>query len=372
METYRLSSKLVENNKEYIIQTINDVSQGTVSSEVFVDGMLTDSVKLPHPEQIKPEEVLSLVKSTHDDKKKEMEVLLKAYRQALDSANPEMMFHLGQAFLHKRFFAEACELFRNAVALNPDYHEAYNLLGQAHLTMGDIDNALQAALKAVTMRPEYADYRNSLGEVFLASKDFKKAVTEFDRAMAINLYYGDAYFNSGLALILNAIHNASTELFANFVSKSTDYFNKASLIYPAYRTSAFEKGLEALKAHDLKKAFELLKKVRETKKEFHRRRYASYYMKYALFPTTVNEKVIQERIDFLNNEISKNPTYVDLYVELSHCYLEQSRLLWKKGIEQYRKSLEINPALTRLTAYIEDAEKAYEEICRVTKGTGNI
>ena len=175
METYRLNSRVVENDKEYVIQTTNDVSLGSVSSEVYVNGTLADVTKLPHPEQAKPEEVLSLVKSAHGDKKAEIETPLKAHRQAMESANPETTYHLGLAFFYKRFYNEARDLFSAAVHLNSDYAEAYNFLGQAELALGSIDRAVAAAETAVAKRPEYADYRNNLGETYLSAQALEKA-----------------------------------------------------------------------------------------------------------------------------------------------------------------------------------------------------
>ncbi len=367
METYRLNSKLVDNDKEYVIKTSNDVSLGAVASEVYVNGALADTIVFPHPEQIRPEEVLSMVKSTHGEKKKEIETLLSAYRHTKSDGNPEMMYHLGLAFFYKRFYAEAKDLFEQALQLNPEYHEAVSFLAQVELAYGNVQAALKLAQSAVGFRAEYADYRNILGEAFMAARMYRQATLEFERAIGINLYYSDAYFNYGLTLILNALERENTELFANFLSKSQDYFTKATLIYPDYKTALYESGLEALRAHDLKRAHALLLQVREEKKEQHRRKFAPYYMKYALHPQWATERVVQDRIRFLQNEIGKNPTYVDLYAELARCYLEQGRIFWKKGIDQYRKTVEINPALSRVNSYVDESEKVYESISRLVK-----
>ncbi len=367
METYRLNSRLVENDKEYLIQTTNDAGLGSVSSEVFVNGSLADSVRLPHPERIKPEEVLSLVKATHSEKKDEVESLLKAYREVMVSGSPEMMYHLGVAFFYKRFFGEARDLFASASGLNTGYHEAFNILGQAELALGNADNAVLAAEEAVRLKPQYADYRNNLGEALMAARDLKRAQEEFDKAIEVNLYYSDAYFNYGLAVSLEALDDKNAVVKPNLVSRAVDYFTKASLTCGDYKTGAFERGLEALKIQEVKQAFKLLRDVRQEKKIQHGRRYAPYHMKYALCPEWITEKAVEERIGFLQSEISKNPAYVDLYVELSRCYLEQAKILWKKGIDTYKKTLEINPHLNKLTAYLDEAEDAYENIDQVIR-----
>ena len=362
METYRLNSRLVENNKEYLIQTTNDAGLGSVSSEVFVNGRLADSVSLPHPERIKPEEVLSLVKATHGEKKDEVESFLKAYREVMVSGSSEMMYHLGVAFFYKCFYGEARDLFAAAVGLNAGYHEAFNILGQAELALGEAGKAVLAAEEAVRLKQQYADYRNNLGEALMATRNLKRAQEEFDRAIEENLYYSDAYFNYGLVVSLEALDDKNTTVKPNLISRAVDYFTKASLTCGDYRTGAFERGLEALKAQDVKQAFKLLREVRQEKKLQHGRRYAPYHMKYALYPQWITEKAVEERIGFLQNEISKNPTYVDLYIELSRCYLEHARILWKKGIDNYKKTLEINPHLDNLNAYLNEAEDAYESL----------
>jgi hypothetical protein len=76
METYRLSSKLKEKDREYLIQTANDSNVGTVATVIYVDGVLTETVNCPHPADVQPQEVLSLVKMTHNEKKQEIETLL--------------------------------------------------------------------------------------------------------------------------------------------------------------------------------------------------------------------------------------------------------------------------------------------------------
>ncbi|MEW6412993.1 MAG: tetratricopeptide repeat protein [Candidatus Zixiibacteriota bacterium] len=367
METYRLNSKLVDDSKEYLIQTTNDVSLGSISSEVYVDGLLADVVNLPHPEQIKPEEVLALVQTTHDEKKREIETLLKAYHEALESANAEMMYHMGLAFFYRRFYGEAQSLFTTAIGLNESYHEAYNLLGQTELALGNVEASSKAVRSAVELRPQYADYRNNFGEALMASMALKEAQQQFEKAIEINLYYSDAYFNLGLALIRQSMEIGMRQMAPNLTAKANDYFNKASLIYPDYKTAVFERGLTALKAGDTRQAFALLRKVREEKKEAHARRYAPYYMRYALYPQWINEKAIEDRISFLQREIGKNPTYVDLYVELSRCYLEHARMTWKKGVEQYKKTLDINPGLTKLAAHLQEAEDTYDRINEAVK-----
>jgi tetratricopeptide (TPR) repeat protein len=363
METYRLKSKLVENDKEFVIQTINDVNQGEISSTVYVNQQQLERTGWPYPQGITPEEVLSLVKMTHGEKKKELETLLENYRKVISGHDPEMMYHLGVAFYYKRLYNEAEELLRSAVALDPDHHQAYNYLGMTQHALNKPAEAVEACRHAVQKCPGYADYRNNLGEALLSNRSCHDAIKEFEEAVRINLYYADAYLNLGLAHTLQALVEGEKHPPADTIRRATDYFKKASLICTDYDPSVFNEGLQALQEADFRRAFSIFHRLRENKKEKHRREFAAFYVKLAMHPEFVTEEVINDRIRFLEAEITKNPTYIDLYAELGRCLLERAKFSWHRGLEQYRKALDLNPSLTKARYCCDEAEKEYENIC---------
>ncbi len=362
METYHLKSKLVENDKEFVIQTNNDANLGAILSTVYVDGQVTEKVKCPHPQGINPEELLSLVKLTHQDQKREIETLLDAYRKASAGTNGDMMYHLGVAFFYKRLYEEARQLFQAAVALNRDHHQAFNYLGMTQSALNMVVEAIESCSIAVEKRPAYADYRNNLGEALLANSSCRRAIRELEEAIRINLYYADAYFNLGLAYVLDALNTEGTAPRADLPAKAADCFKKASVIYPDYEAGLMDQATTALHQSDLKRAFSGFLKVREAKKERHRREFATFYMKFVTYPDWASEEVIGDRIRFLQAEIEKNPTYVDLYTELARCYLEYAKLSWQEGLRQYKKTLQINPSLSRAQLCHDKVEREYENM----------
>ena len=362
METYRVNSKLRENNKEYLIQTANDANLGLVETTIYIDGVPAESASCPHPEDIKPQEVMSLVNITHGEKKKEIEHLLQSYHTVMQGGSPEAMFHLGTAFLYKGFCHEARDLFLAATAANKEYHQAYNQLCITEQVMGNIARAIESGSRAVELRPKYADYRNALGEAYLSDDSPRKALTEFEEAIRINLYYGDAYFNLGLAKLLLLLKQGRLTNPEEELAGITDCLYKASLITPGYKGQAFDEGMKALKRRDLETALRALKVIREAKKEKHRQEFAGFYMKLILFPQLSSEQAVRDRIDFLKGEITKNPSYVDLQAELGRCYLEMSRMTWQRGVEQYRKTAELGPTLTEIQSALDTAERVHETI----------
>jgi tetratricopeptide (TPR) repeat protein len=362
METYRVSSKVRDHDREYLIQTTNDPHLGAVATTVYVNGVQKETTNCPHPGGVAAQEILSLVKLTHGEKKSEIEHLLKAYRNALDNGSPDGLHHLGTAFFYKGFLEEALELFSSAVAGKPDYHEAFNYLGLTEMTLGRIDQAIQSLSRAVELRPAFADYRNNLGEAYLANNVPKRAVLEFEQSISINMYYADAYLNLGLAHLQQELNHPAQENASAARARIADCFRKAALIYGGYNTPQYDEGLAAVAQMDLPRAMAIFKRIRETKKENHRREFSGFYMKFVMFPDLVSGKVVTDRIEFLKAEISKNPHYVDLHAELAHCYLEQARLAWQEAIEQFRKSAEINPGLPKVRVALDVTEKIYSSI----------
>jgi tetratricopeptide (TPR) repeat protein len=357
MEAYCLNSKLVDNNKEYTVKTTNNVQSGTVSSEVFVNGDLADTIKFPTPEHIDQDEIEAFIELTHLNKKKELELLLSAYHHTLNSKKPKMLYHLGLAFYYKRFYVEALDLFKRTLKCDSEFNNGYKYLSMTHLKLGNNRDAMKAAEKAIFLKPEYADYRNCLGEVFLANGKYEDALDEFKKATEINLYYGDAYFNLGLTNVLVAQKIEDTNI-SKLINSALDYFKKALMTDPEYNLELVDKGQKALESSDLIGAYDIFTQAKYENKERKRYKTAPLHMKYVIHPDLVTEGIVSDRISYLKKEIKHNPSYVDLYSELATCYLNQSILNWRKGIDLFKQALEIKPELTKFDDYAEEAKKA--------------
>lgn len=357
-----LSSKLLENQREFTIQTTADSTNGVIRSTVYVDGIPVETFNVPHTIDSSEDEVLSLVEQTHKERKKELEDLLAFYQKAMNRVRPDEMYHLGTAFFQRRLYHEARDLFVAVLRIDHDYHQAQLYLGRTELELGDTDKAISCCKAAVAEKPDYADYHNGLGECYLLANNCTEAINEFTKAIEINLYYGEAYFNLGLALVLNGIISQDKSLFANILSKATDHFKKAAIIDSSYQGPAFDSGLSALAASDLQEAWDIFSKLRLNRKEGRRRETAAYFMKSVAFVDQASLVTITDRINFLKGELSKNPTFVDRQAELARNYLELARLAWQNGIEQYQRTHEMNRSLKSLPRNLKTAGKLYESL----------
>ena len=75
----------------------------------------------------------------------------------------------------QKMFKRALERVENAVALDPKYHEAWNLLGYSARKLNDYDKAFMAYEKCLEIKPDYAPAREYLGEARLEKGDVAKA-----------------------------------------------------------------------------------------------------------------------------------------------------------------------------------------------------
>ncbi len=355
MESYRLKSKVLVNEREYLIQTVNDSGQGSVVSSLFVDGEILEISRQAHDDGLSEEAVLKLVKETHDLKKSELEQLLSMYEKTRNSGDADLMLNLGIAFYYKRILDEARQLFTTILELKPDYHQAANYLGLTCLELADHESATKAFSLAVELRPGYADYHNNYGEALLEAGFCQRAVEELQASLKLNIYYADAYFNLAVAYLVNAIKREDFDMYSNLKEKTNDLFNRAALISPEYKTVQFDEAREVFNKNDLPRALNLFRAVRTQKRESNRQKFSGFYLRFLLKSDWVAEKTLNERVAYLKEEIAKNPNYVDLHHELALCYLQQSQMCWKKGMDEFREAVEMNPRLNKAQRGLDQA-----------------
>ncbi len=362
METYQLKSKLVESNREYLIRTSNDATVSAISSEVFVNGELAESIKHLHPEEFTEDDVIALLKQSHKEKKKEIENLMAAFQAAMKDNNPESLVQLGITFYCMQYLPEAEELFRNALKSKPEYDKAQYYLSKTYIDWGYSEKAVSYARMAVEKCPTYADYHNNLGTALLLLKENTKAIAEFEEAIKLNLYYGEAYYNMGIAWINKVVTGSNSNTAMEAIPQILDYFNKAMLVISEIDKPLFDKGLTILESGALVDAKDIFLKIQKTIDKDNRKNLSRLNMKYILDSGLISIRVLEDQISFLEHQVLKNPSYVDVSADLSQYYLEMAGLYWKKGFDQFIQTRKLNPQLEKVIIGSLHAEKIYKDI----------
>jgi tetratricopeptide (TPR) repeat protein len=129
-------------------------------------------------------------------------------------------FHLGTYYDRIKDKDAAARQMREAIRLDPDYHDAYNYLSYMFSEEGvRLDEAVALAKKALEYEPENGAYLDSLGWAYFKKGMLSEALIEIERAVkampddpTIVDHLGDIYSAKGLPDKARAAWQRSLEL----------------------------------------------------------------------------------------------------------------------------------------------------------------
>ena len=90
--------------------------------------------------------------------------------------------------------------YERAIALMPDFADAYNNMGNALKEQGKLEEAVEAYNKALAIKPDYANGYYNLGVVLKEQGKLEEAIETYKKALVIKPDFADAYTNMGNAL----------------------------------------------------------------------------------------------------------------------------------------------------------------------------
>lgn len=165
---------------------------------------------------------------------------------ALNPDDPELLYKLGNLYIHYDNYPKAIENFQKAIKLIPDYAEAYRNLGLAYSLSNKTDKAIENYLVAILLEPtDYKAYFN-LGnaytskcpfdggmENFFKEKNCKEAITAYETAIKLKPEYIKAYAN------LAHLYKQRGK-----IDKAKEYYEKALKVDP--KNSIIKEHLESL------------------------------------------------------------------------------------------------------------------------------
>ena len=109
---------------------------------------------------------------------------------SMDSSLPQVHFVTGQIRLFQRRHAEAVAAAERAIAINPNYADAFALLAWTLDYAGRPEEAMLALNMAMRLNPRPpASYLEILGEIYFAQARYKDAAVTFQNVLEINPAY---------------------------------------------------------------------------------------------------------------------------------------------------------------------------------------
>ena len=113
---------------------------------------------------------------------------------------------------------EAIEELKRAIAIYPEYFQAYNDLGVAYIKLDLIDDAIRALEKSAVLDPKAFNPRLNLGIANVRRQDFQRAEPHLRAAVAIDSSLPLAHLYLGITLWKTSRSNEAEDEFARALS----------------------------------------------------------------------------------------------------------------------------------------------------------
>ena len=99
-------------------------------------------------------------------------------------------------------FDDALASYDRALAIKPDYADAFNNRGIALADLKRFDDALASYDSALAIKPDYAEALNNRGVALKELRRLHDSLASYDHALAIKPDYAEAFYNRGMARLL--------------------------------------------------------------------------------------------------------------------------------------------------------------------------
>ncbi len=94
---------------------------------------------------------------------------------------------------------QAIVLYKKAIEIKPDKHEAYYNMGNAYGKLGEYQKAINAYQEAIEIKPDDNKAYYNMGNAYDELKEYQKAINAYQEAIEIKPDYDGAYNNMGVA-----------------------------------------------------------------------------------------------------------------------------------------------------------------------------
>ncbi len=117
----------------------------------------------------------------------------------IDPANPVFWAGLGELFVAQNRYQDAISCYEKAVALKPDYVEAYYDMGNSLYHLKDLGAAVYNYQKALQLKPQLVEAYFNIANIYMDQRNYEKAISLFRQALMIKPQYVEACFNMAIA-----------------------------------------------------------------------------------------------------------------------------------------------------------------------------
>lgn len=232
-------------------------------------------------------------------------------------------YNQGNDLYASKDYEKAFEFYDKAVAIKPDYYQAWRNRGDALDELKRHQEAIESYDKAVAIKPDYHQAWYNRGYALGELKRYQEAIESYDKAIAIKPDYAYAWYNRGISL-------RKLERY----QEAIESYDKAIAIKPDYSYAWYNRGyaLDELKRYE--EAIESYDKTIAIKPDYYK---AWYNRGYALDEL----KRYEEAIESYDKAIAIKPNHADAWINRGISLRKLKR--YQQAIESYDKAITIRP-----------------------------
>src|SRR5205814_1449733 len=115
--------------------------------------------------------------------------------------DPHLRNDLGVTLERSGQFVRATQEYRQALQLEPRFHQIWTNLANSLLHSGDAEGALEACQRALDMEPTYAPALNIRGSALMDLGRPEEALVPYRRAIALIPNHAEFHTNYAMALL---------------------------------------------------------------------------------------------------------------------------------------------------------------------------
>lgn len=237
--------------------------------------------------------------------------------------NARAHYERGRALQRSGDPGHALAAFDAAIAIDPDFAEAYNSRGISLASLGRYDDALVSLDRALALNPGYAECHNNRGIVLQELGRLDAALASFEKAVTLKPDNARAYNNRGTAL--NELQRSG---------EAVASYEKAIALDPSYAEAFYNRGIAL---HDLNRfdqalaSFDTAITLRPDYAEAHHNRGA------------VLQDVLRldEAVRAYAMAIRLYPERAESYANQAYCYLQMGCFAEGWRLHEWRKKLPV-------------------------------
>lgn len=339
--------------RQFHIQTVTNVEEGYVRSEVFEKGKLL-YVEVHNYERRKENRgaevrLRRLVDQFHQSIIEALDSLFAISKLIFEEDQVGSHVKIGAVFLYMHIFDQAEAHFLRAIELDPDHYHSRIHLARCYLLQKRLNKAHETISDLLAKKPNYPDLYNLVGLILMEKKKYISAFQYFQQALKINPAYTEVYLNLAEAL-LRRINMIITNKNDDEVKRTLDFFK--TILKKIEKVGNIEdrelagKLTSALSKSGIKRALTILHEYRD---KYYVRRIPpevigyEFYLRLRYSDEEMSLDVINSYEEQIMFELKKNPEYPDLWNYIALIHLMQCRFFFLKGLENFREATRINP-----------------------------